>query len=79
MLAASFNLTLAKFPMGFIHLVRAQYFPKNYYFLPPDTHTFHSSNPLLFKGGVDLTKNPKKGGMGKFLKGRGDPKNGGIL
>ena len=25
---------------GIIHLVRTQNFPKNYYFLPPDTQTF---------------------------------------
>ena len=32
----------------------------------------HSSNlPPFFKGEVDLTKNPKKGGEGKLLKGRG--------
>ena len=31
-------------------------------------------------GGIDLTKNPKKGegGMQKLLKGRGDPKKGGF-
>ena len=26
--------------LGFIHLVRAQNFSKNYYFLPTDTHTY---------------------------------------
>ena len=30
-----------------------------------------SSPPPFFKGEVDLTKNPKKGGMGKLPKGRG--------
>ena len=25
---------------GVIHLVRTQHFPKNYYFLPSDTHTY---------------------------------------
>ena len=33
---------------------------------------FHSLNPPpFFKGGIDLTKNSKKGGMEKLLKGRG--------
>ena len=26
--------------VGIINLVRTQNFPKNYYFLPPDTHTY---------------------------------------
>ena len=44
--------------------------------------TRHSSNPtphpFLKKGGwrIDLTKNPKKGGMEKLLKGRGIPIRG---
>ena len=46
--------------------------------------TRHSSSPTLRpflkkRGGgsrIDLTKNPKKGGMGKLLKGRGIPRRG---
>ena len=33
----------------------------------------------LFKGGIDLTKNPKKEKMEKLLKGTGNPMKGGIL
>ena len=32
--------------------------------------------PPLFRGGIDLTKNPKKGGMEELLNGSGDPKKG---
>ena len=34
--------------------------------------------PLLKEWGIDLTKNPKKRGMKKLLKGREDPKKGGF-
>ena len=30
--------------IGVIHLVRTQHFPKNQYFLPPDTHTLEKSS-----------------------------------
>ena len=33
--------------------------------------------PSVFKGGFDLTKNPKKGGDGKIAEGLEDPKKGG--
>ena len=37
----------------------------------------HSSTPPFFKEGIDLIKNPKRErGIGKLLKGRGDPKKG---
>ena len=36
-----------------------------------------SSPPSVFKGGIDLTKNPKKGGDGKIAEGLEDPKKGG--
>ena len=39
---------------------------------PPHPHIF------LRGGGIDLTKNPKKGGMEKLLKDRGDLKKGGF-
>ena len=32
--------------------------------------------PSVFKGGIDLTKNPKKGGDGKIAEGLEDPKKG---
>ena len=36
---------------------------------------------ILFEGGggIDLTKSPKKGGIGKLLKGTGDPKKKGSV
>ena len=39
---------------------------------------YYSSNPppSVFKGGIDLTKNPKKGGDGKIAEGLEDPKKG---
>ena len=40
---------------------------------------YYSSNPLppsVFKGGIDLTKNPKNGGDGKIAEGLEDPKKG---
>ena len=34
-------------------------------------------SPPFLKGGIDLIKNPKRErGIGKLLKGRGDPKEG---
>ena len=39
---------------------------------PPPPHFFEGG------GGIDLTKNPKKGGMEKLLKDRGDLKKGGF-
>ena len=33
--------------------------------------------PLFKGGGIDLTKNPKKGGDGKIAEGQGDPKKRG--
>ena len=32
--------TLDLIRIGIIHLVRTENFPKNYHFLPPDTHTY---------------------------------------
>ena len=51
------------------------------------THSSNHPRPPFLKGGIDLTKNTKKGGgMEKLLKGSGDPKKrgdsvgkGGIL
>ena len=41
---------------------------------PPPPHFFEGGGG----GGIDLTKNPKKGGMEKLLKDRGDLKKGGF-
>ena len=40
----------------------------------------YAHSPYAQRGvGIDLTKNPKKGGgMGKLLKDRGNPKKGGF-
>ena len=42
--------------------------------------TLHSSNtlPFFYSGGLTLPKIPRKMGMEKLLKGRGDPKKGGF-
>ena len=42
---------------------------------PPHPHMFLRGGG---GGGIDLTKNPKKGGMEKLLKDRGDLKKGGV-
>ena len=43
-------------------------------------YVMYAHSPYAQRGvGIDLTKNPKKGGeMGKLLKDRGDPKKGGF-